>query len=423
MSAWQGEGLQLQVRALTQELHVVKGRALRLIHPTSTATLEALAPATVSKGAGGGEHGDEERGQREAGLDRLHPTPFHAADSDKSEALRPPVHRQAGAGGAPDSSNQVDLEKFMREISAAGASRQGGGAQSPRLAPPHASALASMPGAAAATDDRPGAVPTPNAASSKLSPGAHAATWSQLDVPVSGSMATREDAREDAIEHATEHAIERAPTQGGQDVSAHSLAAKVDQLVQRHQGHANERHHAHAHAGASLASGASLAPPRQAPRQRSPGAGRIKTAAEHFIEERLGNVVVYPAAACKELRHSPGTQAQPLATTAPLSLAPRAISGWDAGGSAGAEAIATGGYDRAAVDRYLAQNNRTSLSLNSQVAAKVFPSLTVMHVCVASIWHVSAFLPHSHALSLPCTYNATTQHVCDEIILSMLSAE
>jgi hypothetical protein len=144
--------------------------------------------------------------------------------------------------------------------------------------------------------------------------------------------------------------IVNATQQGAYDAHVHELAEKVDRFVEKHQGHSLAEQHAR-----ELFLGS--AP--QTPRVPAVRAGRIKTAAEIFIEE--------------------STHAQPLLTTSPRP--PAVLQGHTSKHTSKHTSIEskhtsieskhsaiTRGYDRDAVDGYLAQNSRTALSLNSQVS-------------------------------------------------------
>ena len=97
------------MRALTEELHTVKTRALHLIHPNSVQTRterEALSPSTVPAGEGGERQDDTGRRAREAGL---------TMDGADAESDGHDVGRDAAAAGT---GIKVDLQQFMRHISA-----------------------------------------------------------------------------------------------------------------------------------------------------------------------------------------------------------------------------------------------------------------------------------------------------------------
>lgn len=284
------------MRALTEELHTVKARALRLLHPNSTHTeREALSPSTVPAGEGGERQDDTRRRAGEAGL---------ALGGADAESDGHDIGRDAAEA---DAGTEVDLQQFMRDISA------------------ERGAWRLMPAA-----EQPG-MPSP-----------------------------------------------QVPPHPPHDAPLHELAEKVDRLVEKHQGHSHAEQHTR-----ELFLGS--AP--QAPRVPVVRAGHIKTAAEMFIEERLGNVNNIDASVLvhrgwgdvEERRRAAvegGTQAHPLLTTSPRP--PAALQGRrEVASSSGGEgpkaredhgAITRRGYDSDAVDGYLAQNSRTALSLNSQVS-------------------------------------------------------
>jgi hypothetical protein len=320
------------VQALTEELHTVKARALRLIHPNSAQTRsarEALSPSTVPAGEGGERQDDTGRRAREAGL---------ALGGADAESEGHDVGRDAAAA---DTGTKVDLQQFMRHISAErGAWRLMPAAEQPGMPPhpPPPSSLASLPQAAGRSD-------------------------------------SGDDSDPLSATNVSFGKIVNASQQGAHDAHVHELAEKVDRLVEKHQGHSLTEQHAR-----ELFLGS--AP--QAPRVPAVRAGRIKTAAEIFIEERLGNVnidaslVVHRSWGDERRRAAVegGTDAQPLLITSPRPSAAlqgrrevaAIISGGEGPKARENNSAITRGYDSNAVDGYLAQNSRTALSLNSQVS-------------------------------------------------------
>ena len=349
------------MRALTEELHTVKARALHLIHPNSVQTRterEALSPSTVPAGEGGERQDDTGRRARETGL---------AMDGADAESDGHDEGRDAAAAGT---GIKVDLQQFMRHISAErGAWRLMPAAEQPGMPPPPPPppSLASLPQAAGRSDSVDDSDPL-----------------SATNVSLGK--------------------IVNATQQGAYDAHVHELAEKVDRFVEKHQGHSLAEQHAR-----ELFLGS--AP--QTPRVPAVRAGRIKTAAEIFIEERLGNVnidaslLVHRSWGDERSRAAfegavegaveGGTHAQPLLTTSPRP--PAVLQGrGEVASSSGGEgpkarerhtskhtskhtsieskhtsieskhSAITRGYDRDAVDGYLAQNSRTALSLNSQVS-------------------------------------------------------
>jgi hypothetical protein len=259
------------------------------------------------------------------------------------------VGRDAAAAGT---GIKVDLQQFMRHISAErGAWRLMPAAEQPGMPPPPPPppSLASLPQAAGRSDSVDDSDPL-----------------SATNVSLGK--------------------IVNATQQGAYDAHVHELAEKVDRFVEKHQGHSLAEQHAR-----ELFLGS--AP--QTPRVPAVRAGRIKTAAEIFIEERLGNVnidaslLVHRSWGDERSRAAfegavegaveGGTHAQPLLTTSPRP--PAVLQGHTSKHTSKHTSIEskhtsieskhsaiTRGYDRDAVDGYLAQNSRTALSLNSQVS-------------------------------------------------------
>jgi hypothetical protein len=334
------------VRALTDELQTVKARALRLIHPNSAQTRterealslskEALSPSTVRAGEGGERQDDTGRRAREARL----ALGGAAAESDGHD-----VGRDAAVA---DTGTKVDLQQFMRDISAE-----------------HGVAWRLMPAA------QPPGMPSHPPPPSSLASLSQSAGRSDSDV--------KEDDDSDPLSatNVSLGKIENASQQGAYD-PVHELAEQVDRLVEKHQGHLHAEQHAR-----ELFLGSA----HEAPRVPAVRAGRIKTASEIFIEERLGNVhvgasvVVHRGWGDVEARRRAAvegdTHAKAMLTTSPRPPAPlqgRREGASNSGGE-GFRPIApekhsaiTRGYDSDAVDEYLAQNSRTAFSLNSQVS-------------------------------------------------------